>query len=114
MNVITKYEIGQQVYFWHIPMLRRNKPLDEDKRQISGKITSVVISENGIFYEVALSTNDGHFASVAESDITVEKTEVVNRYDVFLDQFPELDEYERAEIKQRISDIRQEALKRKP
>ena len=113
MNIVTKYDIGQLVYFWHVPALRRNKPLDEDKRQVSGKISGMHISDNGIYYEVSLFANEGHFASVAESDISLEPTKEVNRYDVFLDQFPELDEYERAEIKQRISEVRQEALKRK-
>lgn len=113
MNIETKYDIGQQVYFWHVPALRRNKPLDEDKRQVSGKVIGIHISENDIFYEVSLSANEGCFASVPESDISLEQIELVNRYDIFLDQFPELDDYERNELKQRISEVRQEALKRK-
>jgi hypothetical protein len=113
MNIVTKYDIGQQVYFWNTPMLRRHTPWQEHKRQVPGNITGIHITANGVYYEVAISANEGHFASVAESDISLMKMEIVNRYDVFLDQFPELDEYERNELKQRISEVRQEALKRK-
>jgi hypothetical protein len=100
LSINTRFTIGQTVYF------------QADNEWFRGEIVRILVYENGHFYKFSYGVDSDYFYNkhyYEEDELTDQVPDGFGFIDSVLDNFPELGQEERAELKEKIRQLRKKA-----